>query len=121
MIDATTRHVMATKGERLRKARIEAGYLSAAELARKLKMPEVTVRAHEKGDRAYNEAQARRYAKELGVNWVWLLTESGDKGIPHAHADAVERRELANMIMLDLPDEDLPAVRRVIEAMKARG
>ncbi len=69
--------------ERLRWAREQAGYRSAAAFARAADVPEVTYRAHEKGPRAVggrglSEQAARLYAEHLGVSWAWLLTGIGE-------------------------------------------
>ena len=64
--------------ERLRRARIDAGYKSAAAFAHEVDVPEVTYRSHElspekAGARNFDEFYARKYADALGVNWEWLL------------------------------------------------
>ena len=70
-----------TRAERLKWARERAGFASAAEAARKLDVPEVTYRAHEKtegpGARTFDEGYARRYGAAFGVSWSWLLTGDG--------------------------------------------
>lgn len=69
---------MSTAAERLKWARREAGYASAADFARRNGLTEVTYRAHENGLRGLSERTARRYAAALrGANWVWLLTGTG--------------------------------------------
>ena len=62
---------------RLRFLRERSAYRSAAKFARHIGVPEVTYRAHESGLRGFGEPQARRYAEEMGANWVWLLTGEG--------------------------------------------
>ena len=83
--------------ERLRWAREQAGFPSAAALARAMNVPEVTYRAHEKGPRAVggrglSETTARSYARHLGVSWAWLMTGIGepfdDPGKGRRRADA---------------------------------
>jgi len=73
---------MNTPAERLKWARRQAGFSSAAAFARAVGIPEVTYRAHEKGPRitggrGLSEAAARGYASTLRVNWAWLLTGEG--------------------------------------------
>lgn len=73
---------MNTPAERLKWARRQAGFASAAAFARAIGIPEVTYRAHEKGPRVtggrgLSEAAARSYASTLRVNWAWLLTGEG--------------------------------------------
>lgn len=79
--------------ERLRWAREQAGYRSAAAFARAADVPEVTYRAHEKGPRAVGgrgltEQTARGYGGHLGVSWAWLLTGAGEPFEPNAAAEA---------------------------------
>ena len=69
---------MDTPAARLRHLRESRSIGSAAELARRLGIPEVTYRAHESGVRGFGEVQARRYAETLEANWVWLLTGTGE-------------------------------------------
>lgn len=59
---------------KLRRARIAAGFRSAAALARAVGAPEVTVRAHENGNRPVTSAAAQLYAPVLsGVAWHELM------------------------------------------------
>ena len=79
----TLRIMSESPAERLRWARRQAGFTSAAAFARVVDVPEVTYRAHEKGVRAVggrglSEHAARLYAEPLGVTWAWLLTGVGD-------------------------------------------
>ena len=64
--------------ERLKRAREEAGFDSAAEFAREVGKPEATYRAHESGDRQFGPSDAKIYAakvqeKALDIDWRWLL------------------------------------------------
>ena len=73
---------METAADRLKWARRQAGYGSAASFARAAGVPEVTYRAHEKGlegsgGRGLSERAARDYAHHLGIDWVWLMTGAG--------------------------------------------
>ena len=61
-----------TSAERLREARLRAGYPSMAEFARAVGVEEATYRMHENGVRGFTDA-AKRYAAKLGVSYVWLL------------------------------------------------
>ena len=70
---------MKNAAERLKWARKQAGYVTAADFARQHRLTEVTYRAHENGLRGLSERMARRYAAALqGASWVWLLTGSGE-------------------------------------------
>ncbi len=74
--------IMDTQGERLKWARLAAGFQSAAEFARQCDIPEPTYRAHESDGRKLSEPSARAYSKFLNVRWAWLITGEGDPAIP---------------------------------------
>ncbi|WP_157218697.1 helix-turn-helix domain-containing protein [Flavisphingomonas formosensis] len=59
--------------ERLRQARIEAGFKSASAAARKFGWGDATYRHHENGTRAYGIDQAQMYGEAFGVSPIWLL------------------------------------------------
>ena len=63
---------------RLRLARIAAGFSSAAEFARAHRLSEETYRSHEGGRRGLTVAAAKQYGRLLGVSQAWLLTGSGE-------------------------------------------
>lgn len=62
-----------TPGSRLRQAREEAGYESAARAAEALGMRSSTYAGHENGQNKFDAEQARVYGKKLKVSPVWLL------------------------------------------------
>lgn len=64
--------VMKTLSERLKFAREQAGYESAADFARDNNLSEVTYRSHENGSRNFKPDVAKRYAGLLSVDWQWL-------------------------------------------------
>jgi SOS-response transcriptional repressor LexA len=64
-------------GDRLRKARVEAGFRSAADLCRVTGWTYPTYRSHENGARGIPLDAARTYAQRLGVSLLWLLTGAG--------------------------------------------
>lgn len=68
---------MSERHERLRKARIGAGYRSAAEAARALDVRGSTYAAHENGQNDFDLDVAKRYAKKFGVRWEWILDGDG--------------------------------------------
>lgn len=105
---------MDTPAERLKWARQQAGFRSAAAFARHAEVPEVTYRAHEKGPRepggrGLSEAAARAYGRLLGgLSWAWLVTgegvpfpaegenpEAGTAGFAEAELSALEQRAAA--------------------------
>lgn len=60
-------------GDRLRKARIGAGYKYASEAAKALGVTSSTYRAHENGQNEFGVEEAEFYAKRFGVSAGWLL------------------------------------------------
>jgi hypothetical protein len=69
--------------ERLRKARRDAKFATAADAARAFGWDEVTYLSHENGNRGIRPAVAERYAKALGVPAEWILYGKG-KSAPKA-------------------------------------
>lgn len=65
---------MGTRGERLKKARIDAGYRTATDAAKALGIPYPTYAAHENGSRQYESDEAIAYARKFKVAIEWLLT-----------------------------------------------
>lgn len=65
---------MAEAGDRLKQARIRAGYPTAAAAAAALKMHPQNWANHEAKRRQIREHNAREYAKKLKISWQWLLT-----------------------------------------------
>lgn len=61
-------------GDRLKSARIAAGFASVAEAARVLKMHPQNWADHEAGRRQIREKNARDYGRKLKISWIWLLT-----------------------------------------------
>lgn len=60
--------------DRLRKARIEAGFEHPSEAARAFGWNEHTYKSHENGIRGLKLHQARKYAKAFHISAAWLLT-----------------------------------------------
>lgn len=61
------------KADRLRQARANAGFESAAEAARAFGWGEAGYRHHENGTREFDAAAAKKYGKAFKVNPGWLL------------------------------------------------
>lgn len=59
--------------ERLRQARLDAGYSSAADAARTFGWEIPSYRSHENGTRAFDIEAAKRYGRAFRVNPGWLL------------------------------------------------
>lgn len=64
---------MSEKSDRLRQARINAGYSSATAAARALSLSVSTYTAHENGQNDFDVDQARHYAKTFKTTAGWLL------------------------------------------------
>lgn len=69
---------MSTPGERLAKARKDAGYTGPAEAAAALDMSRFTYTQHENGTRGFKTDSAVRYARKFRVSLEWLQTGRGD-------------------------------------------
>ena len=64
---------MGTIAERLKRARIAAGYLTAKEFAEKNDIPQPTYALHESGKRGLSRGDTLKlYAQKLGVREAWL-------------------------------------------------
>lgn len=59
-------------GERLKQARIQAGYADASEFASRVQIKPVTYRAYEAGQNGYAK-HAATFAQKLGTTVEWLL------------------------------------------------
>lgn len=64
--------------ERLRQARIDAGWTEAAEAARRFGWNLSTYRAHENGQNPIPRTRAPEYARAFRVSPEWLLLGTGD-------------------------------------------
>lgn len=60
-------------GGRLKAARMQGGYASAAVAARTFGWSEVTYRAHENGTRTVSVSMAKIYSDAFGIDIGWLL------------------------------------------------
>ena len=64
---------MSEPHQRLREARLRAGYKTAADAARRLNVPYGTYSGHENGNRGIKRDEYLRYARIFGVDVGWLL------------------------------------------------
>ena len=64
---------MSEESERLKAARVAAGFASAGEAAERLGIPYPTYSAHENGSRGYRAGAAERYARAFGTTAEYLL------------------------------------------------
>ena len=63
--------------DRLRRARNDAGYVTAKDAADAFGWNEVTYRSHEAGDRGIRKSVAERYARAFRVSFEWLYLGRG--------------------------------------------
>lgn len=96
-------HYMDDPADRLRIARLRAGFSTAKDAAEAMGIPVQTYLAHENGSRGINAARAAQYAKRYKVPEVWLLYGTGPA--PGAE-DKSETAEVVSII------QHLPPIRR---------
>lgn len=90
--DGATNRIMEDH-ERLKAAREDATYGTAADAARAFGWNEVTYRAHENGQNGFNLDQARVYAKAFRVNVEWLVSGRGPMKTGESDPDFDDLRE----------------------------
>lgn len=66
---------MSTQHERLRRARIEAGYKRATDAIKKFNFPGPAYKGNENGNAVYGYEAAKRYGKAFGVVPAWLYDD----------------------------------------------
>lgn len=96
---------MSSPGARLRWARAEAGYATARDAARALRIGEVSYRAYENDQHGYSK-HAVKFSKAFGVPVEWLLDGGA---IPLGVSDAAAERRLVE----DLGAHGIEMVRKV--------
>lgn len=69
-----------TPGERLKAARVRAGFGSASDAARSRGWKVSTYLGHENGDRVPSRETAKRYGRAFRVRWTYLLEGEGTEG-----------------------------------------
>jgi hypothetical protein len=69
------------RAERLKEARLNAGYQTATDFIRKHGFVETTYLAHERGSRNFKYAEAEKYAALVGrsVEWIWTGNKTQNK------------------------------------------
>lgn len=66
-----------TPGDRLKRARIDAGFRRAIDAARRMKVKPPTYYGHENGSRAFDLPDAKVYGQYFRVSPYWLMTGEG--------------------------------------------
>lgn len=107
--------------DRLRQAREQAGYPTAAVFAKVHDLPESTYRSHENGARGLTLPAVRHYADLLGVPWTWLMTgevpaAAGDKADKDADAKTITPRPAPAAVRARVDIEILTAIVERVEA-----
>lgn len=100
---------MTDPAERLRIARLRAGFETGKEAAEAMGFPVSTYLAHENGSRGYPASKASTYARKFKVPEVWLLYGTGPE--PGAKAENGETAEIIDIV------HHLPPLRRA-EALR---
>lgn len=95
---------MPDAAERLRIARLRAGFTTGKEAAEAMHFPVSTYLAHENGSRGYPASKAATYARKFKVPEVWLLYGTGPG--PGTEAAGDETAEVVDMV------RRLPPLRR---------
>lgn len=90
------------KGERLRQARMSAGFKSASEAARTMGVNPSTYISHENGTRDFDDTAADLYARRLKASTDWLLYERGEPPIVRTF----DRGEPARAVEIERPKTD---------------
>ena len=94
---------MPDAAERLRIARLRAGFVTGKDAAEAMGFPVSTYLAHENGSRGYPASKASTYARKFKVPEVWLLYGTGPA--PGTEG-AGEKAEIINIV------DHLPPLRR---------
>ena len=96
-MSCSDRHSMknstSSMNERLREARIAAGFVSATDAIDNCKWKGSTYRAHENGQNNFNVEYATRYGKAYGVSASWLLLGEVNEG------DVISKRQKSRISM----------------------
>jgi transcriptional regulator with XRE-family HTH domain len=100
---------MTDPAERLRIARLRAGFSTGKEAAEAMGFPVSTYLAHENGSRGYPASKAATYARKFKVPEVWLLYGTGPG--PGTEQQGDETAEVVDLVA------HMPPIRRA-EALR---
>lgn len=90
-----------TPADRLRAARLRAGYKSATKAAEALKVPGGTYAGHENGSRAFDSETGQQYANAFRVRVAWLMFGEQPASL---QADMID--EVREMVRVPLDEWD---------------
>lgn len=102
---------MTDAAERLRIARLRAGFTTAKEAAEAMHFPVSTYLAHENGSRGYPAKKAAIYARKFKVPEVWLLYGTGPGPGTEPQEDTAEVVNILNHLKPDRRAEALRILR----------
>lgn len=96
---------MSTLGERLRLARVRAGFEGPKDAAEALGVSRSTYTQHENDTRGFKRAAAVQYARKFKVSLEWLLTGKGEPSGTFKEAMLIGKVGAgAEIVRLDHPD-----------------
>lgn len=84
--------------DRLRRARLHAGYRTATAAIDYFSWPSSTYRAHENGQNNFNPDAAQQYAEAYGVSPAWLLLGDGKGGKSRSANASAHKHDCAEHI-----------------------
>ncbi|MVA47353.1 helix-turn-helix domain-containing protein [Agrobacterium vitis] len=99
-------------GERLKTARLAAGFATVEEAAEAMGVNYQTYAGHENGRSGFKSDSVVRYCKKFKISTDWLLTGKG-KGPRGEHDVAWE----IFLIASNLPQEELERAKRIMQAV----
>lgn len=113
-----------TQGERIKEARNSLG-LTLEKFGEKLGVTKTAISRIEKGERGLTEQMTKSICREFGVDYIWLTTGKGEMFV-ESDDDFIERidrimsgeddaRKNLFKFMLELSDEDIAALSRLME------
>jgi transcriptional regulator with XRE-family HTH domain len=113
-----------TQGERVKEIR-KCLNLTLEKFGEKLGVTKTAISRIEKGDRNLTEQMTKSVCREFGVDYIWLTTGEGEmfvetdddfiERIDRIMAGEDEARKNLFKFMLELSDEDIAALNRLME------
>ncbi|RWO22844.1 helix-turn-helix transcriptional regulator [Mesorhizobium sp.] len=104
--------------QRLKEARINAGFKSVADAAKSLSVPYQTYAAHENGNRTFDNESAAKYARRYKVSLDWLLTGRGERKADLSLPERLKQK-MADLSQADI-DESFELFEGIVEKKLAR-
>ena len=96
--------------ERLKQARIAAGFTKAIDAIRAYDWNKNTYSSNENGNRAFGRQAAEKYAIAFGISLEWLLTGRGDMKPVANSAEIID-------IWARIPERDKATALRMLEGL----